>query len=69
MNKLTRLYYQLDRQLPYGIGRNILFNVYKQLGLLQKDDEKKSFWTASGYYKERNQKMAGVTCDNFLFIF
>ena len=33
---LTRLYYETDRKLIFGVGRNYLFHVYSELGVLQK---------------------------------
>lgn len=47
----------------------MLFEVYGRMGLLEKDDEKRTFLLASGYQKERNQKIAGVTSRDFLIIF
>lgn len=67
--RLLNLYASYDGRLHFGVGRNLLFNIYSRLGLLQKDDEKRSFWVASGYYRERNQKIAGVTPKEFLTIF
>ena len=46
-----KVYYETDRELYFGVGRNYMFKVYKELGLLQKEDEEKGFWTATGFYK------------------
>lgn len=35
-NLLTRLYYETDKRLIFGVGRNYLFQVYSNMGLLQK---------------------------------
>jgi len=67
--QLLALYYENDKKLHYGVGRNMLFNIFRRLGLLNKDDEKRSFWVASGYYKERNQKIAGVSARELLVLF
>ncbi len=33
---LEKLYYEADKRLIFGVSRNYLFQVYKELGLLQK---------------------------------
>lgn len=67
--ELLNLYHEYDLKLYYGVGRNMLFSVYSRLGLLKKDDEKRSYWFASGYHKVRNQKIAGVSAREFLRLF
>jgi hypothetical protein len=37
-DQLLSLYFENDRKLYYGVGRNMLFNVFSRLGLLAKDD-------------------------------
>lgn len=37
-DQLLSLYFENDRRLYYGVGRNMLFNVFSRLGLLAKDD-------------------------------
>lgn len=33
---LTKLFYETDKRLIFGVGRNYLFQVYSDMGLLQK---------------------------------
>jgi len=55
------LFYEADKQLIFGVGRHYLFEVYSNMGLLQKKEDLAVFWNASGFYKKRNQMVSGVS--------
>jgi hypothetical protein len=61
LDLLTKLYYEADRSLIFGVGRNYLFQVYSNMGLLQKPEEEAKFWRDGGFHKRRNQLVSGIS--------
>ena len=61
LDLLAKLYYETDKHLIFGVGRNYLFQVYSDMGLLQKPEEAANFWKGGGFHKKRNQLVSGVS--------
>lgn len=51
------------------MSRNYLFQIYKELGLLQKPEEERTFWVNGGFYRKRNQLVSGVGLTEFLQLY
>ena len=57
---LTKTFYEADKRLIFGVGRNYLFHVLSNMGMLQKPEDINSFWKGGGFHKKRNQLVSGV---------
>ena len=63
---MLEVYLMLDKELPMGIGRGTLFETFDQYGLMWSEDRIQEYWRETGYFRERNQKVAGCTAREFL---
>ena len=39
LDLLTKIYYETDKELIFGLGRNLLYQVYSNMGLLQNPED------------------------------
>lgn len=51
------------------MSRNYLFQIFKELGLLQKPEDERTFWVNGGFYRKRNQLVSGVGLTEFLQLY